>query len=684
MATRLFLVTTLGALLVSPAFPQAPAPPGRVARLGYFAGTVSFQPAGIDDWTPAEVNHPVTTGDHIWTEADGIAELQTDNASVRIGGRTNFSYLNLNDTVTQIEVTTGTLEVRVHTMAPGEGFEIDTPQLAFNISRNGEYRVNVTEAGDATVVMVRSGNADINVGEQATPVAMGSQVRVSGGDNPVLDAPEGLPPADQFDSFCAQRDQRELMAQTAHFISRDLPGYADLDEGGIWRVVAPYGATWFPTNLAPDWAPYRYGHWLSTPMWGWTWVDDTAWGWTPFHYGRWVNVAGAWGWVPAMPVTILRPVYAPALVVFTDFDPGVVVTDGVVGWFPLAFGEVYVPPFAVGVAGLAAFNVGISIGGGGGAVDVAHGHYANREHMTAMRHGDFEHGRALHGDHMRVPHDRMERGHMRADAGRRPTREAMRGPRGDARGHVPPHGVANRNVMAKRSVPGHPGNVREARNMGHGPAAGARGPAANHGPAGSRGPMAGNRGPARGPAGNRGPAAGSRGPARGPAAGSRGPAAGSRGPAAGSRGPAAGSRGPAAGSRGPAAGSRGPSTPSRGPAAGSRGPSAPSRGPAAPSRGPSAGGRPGGTPGGNPGSGGRPGGTPGGNPGMGGRPGGTPGGNPGMGGRPGGNPGMGGRPGGTPGGGNPGMGGRPGGTPGGGRPGAAAPHPSAPAPPKKK
>jgi hypothetical protein len=36
-------------------------------------GTVSFQPTGIEDWAPAELNHPVTIGDHLWTEADGRA-----------------------------------------------------------------------------------------------------------------------------------------------------------------------------------------------------------------------------------------------------------------------------------------------------------------------------------------------------------------------------------------------------------------------------------------------------------------------------------------------------------------------------------------------------------------------------------------------------------------------------------
>src|ERR1700683_4125740 len=106
MATRVLLISTLGALLAFPAFPQddAAPPPGRVARLGYIAGTVSFQPASIDDWVPAALNQPSTKGDHIWTEQDGRVQLQTDNAEIRMAGRTNFSFLNLTDGVTQIEL----------------------------------------------------------------------------------------------------------------------------------------------------------------------------------------------------------------------------------------------------------------------------------------------------------------------------------------------------------------------------------------------------------------------------------------------------------------------------------------------------------------------------------------------------------------------------------------------------
>ena len=59
-------------------------PPGRVARLGYVSGTVSFQPSGEDQWSQALANYPLTTGDRLYTDRDGRAELETGNIAVRL------------------------------------------------------------------------------------------------------------------------------------------------------------------------------------------------------------------------------------------------------------------------------------------------------------------------------------------------------------------------------------------------------------------------------------------------------------------------------------------------------------------------------------------------------------------------------------------------------------------------
>ena len=195
-------------------------------------------------------------------------------------------------------------------------FEIDTPQVAFSLLRPGEYRIQVSEQGDATIVTVRGGEGEATAAGQAFAIHPREEVRVTGAPVSRSAAPafdrRPAPPGDAFDNWCEDRDRREDMSQSARYVSRDMPGYGDLDQAGTWRTVPDYGPVWSPAGVPPGWAPYHTGHWAWIAPWGWTWVDDAPWGYAPFHYGRWVFVGGGWAWVPG-PVAV-RPVYAPALV----------------------------------------------------------------------------------------------------------------------------------------------------------------------------------------------------------------------------------------------------------------------------------------------------------------------------------------------------------------------------------
>ncbi len=325
-------------------------PPSRVARLSHTDGAVSFNPAGTDDWVGAVVNRPMTTGDKLWADNGARAELHIGSASLRIGSSTGFSFLNLDDSVAQIQLTEGTLRVRVKRLEQNETFEIDTPNLAFSILRPGTYRISVNENGDTTVISVIGGDGEVTGGGQAYSVHAEQTATFVGTDQ--LDADvEQIGGPDDFDQWCAERDVREDRSSSARYVSPDVVGYEDLDDYGGWRPVPEYGTVWFPHTTVVGWAPYRYGHWVYIAPWGYTWVEDEPWGYAPFHYGRWVVVGGVWGWVPAPPqvvgVAYVRPVYAPALVAWVGGPHfGVAVTENV-GWFPLGPREVYVPSYPV-------------------------------------------------------------------------------------------------------------------------------------------------------------------------------------------------------------------------------------------------------------------------------------------------------------------------------------------------
>src|ERR1035438_3996259 len=88
-------------------------PPGRVARLGYMEGSVSFQPAGEDDWVGAVPNRPMTTGDNLWADQDSRAEVQLGSAVIRLAPNTGFSFLNLDDNTVQIQLSSGSIGITV-------------------------------------------------------------------------------------------------------------------------------------------------------------------------------------------------------------------------------------------------------------------------------------------------------------------------------------------------------------------------------------------------------------------------------------------------------------------------------------------------------------------------------------------------------------------------------------------
>ncbi len=331
-------------------------PPGRVARLSLAQGEVSFSPAGTEDWVSAVVNRPLTTGDKLWTDRDGRVELHAGSAAFRLSGMTGFSFLNLTDRMIQVRMTEGTINFHVRRLGDDETVEIDTPNLAFTVLRPGHYRVNVNEAGDTTIINVRDGQGEVSGGGSAYTIHAGEQAFLSGTDQLNADV-EPLAEEDGFDQWCNERDLREEHAASRRYVSDDVIGYEDLDDYGGWRTEREYGTVWFPHVTVVNWAPYRYGHWAWISPWGWTWVDDAPWGFAPFHYGRWVSVRGAWGWVPCPPPVVavgyVRPVYAPALVAWVGgphFGVGIGIGGGVgvnVGWFPLGPREVYVPSYHV-------------------------------------------------------------------------------------------------------------------------------------------------------------------------------------------------------------------------------------------------------------------------------------------------------------------------------------------------
>src|SRR5277367_3595422 len=136
-------------------------PPGRVGRLNFIQGSVSYQVEGDTDWVQADPNRPLTTGDNLWVDDDSRGEVHIGSTAIRMSSQTGISFLTLDDRTVQIQLAQGAIEVHVRNVSAGDAFEIDTPNLAFTIDRGGEYRIETDPNGDSTVVIVREGQGEV-------------------------------------------------------------------------------------------------------------------------------------------------------------------------------------------------------------------------------------------------------------------------------------------------------------------------------------------------------------------------------------------------------------------------------------------------------------------------------------------------------------------------------------------
>ena len=323
-------------------------PPSRVARLNYLDGSVSMQQSGQTDWSPAAPNYPMTIGDHLWADQGSRAELHIGSTAIRVSHDTALTFLNLDDHITQVQLSAGTLNVTVRNLDEGESYEIDTPNSAVSLLRPGVYRISADPDQQTTLVTVRAGDAEVTALDALAVHAQQTAVITGTGDQSAMQT-RAADPTDDFDRWWMDRDARFVRRPPPRYVSPDMIGYEDLDDNGTWRDMPGYGAVWYPNAVAAGWAPYHNGHWAWVEPWGWTWIDDAPWGFAPFHYGRWAFIAGTWGWVPG-PV-YARPVYAPALVAWVGgggFGAGVSFgAGGGVAWIPLGPREPFIPAYHV-------------------------------------------------------------------------------------------------------------------------------------------------------------------------------------------------------------------------------------------------------------------------------------------------------------------------------------------------
>lgn len=428
-------------------------PPGQVGRISYLTGTVSFAAADArNDWGVAPLNRPVTSGDRLWADRDGRAEVRVGPTAIRMGALTSVDVLRLDDDGTQLRLAQGTLNVNLRQLDPGDSFEIGTPGGAVLLTQPGSYRVTVDPSGNATTVLVRRGQADVLTG--STPVLLRDSQYASFTAQGQELAP--APAADEFDNWAFARDRLEERVVATRYVPPAMTGYEELDQHGAWHSATDYGNVWIPAAMPVGWAPYRHGRWLWVSPWGWTWVDNAPWGFAPYHYGRWVWWGNRWAWAPG--ARVARPVYAPALVAFVGgANWSAAVSSGpAVAWVPLGWREPYIPWYRhsptyvrnVNITHVTNVNV---INQYTNVRNVTHIRYVNRDvpsGTTVVTRDTFVRARPVHDAHLNVPAHALAAARVTHQAPvARPERQSLMVAQSHAR---VPAAVEAREVMAAR------------------------------------------------------------------------------------------------------------------------------------------------------------------------------------------------------------------------------------------
>lgn len=423
-------------------------PPTRVARISYVDGSVSIQPGGAGDWGAAALNRPMTIGDKLWTDKDSRAELQTGVVSMHLGSMTALSFLNLDQAITQMRIAEGSINFRVKEMREGDVYEVDTPNLVFNVTQAGAFRLDVDENGDSTGITVIRGAGQVMASGKTYDLDAG-QRGVFNGTDEVQSTIAEAPPPDGLDQWANDRDLREQDSVSAQYVPQDMPGTADLDNNGTWDEQPDVGPVWYPNDVPVDWAPYSVGYWSYIGPWGWTWVDYEPWGFAPFHYGRWGYYGGRWGWCPGPRIGFA--VYGPAFVGFLGGGFGVGV-----GWFPLGFGEPYHPWFHCGPQFIERVNIhntfirdrGSFRDGGFRNYRYAYAH--NVRAVTAISRSGFTGGEMVRRGAFHYNEASLRGAQVTNRVGLTPSRQSAFGAN-HARGNVarPPMSIQNRSVMAR-------------------------------------------------------------------------------------------------------------------------------------------------------------------------------------------------------------------------------------------
>ncbi len=314
-----------------------------VGRNGYSyvretVGGVTVQ-SSLNGRVTARRNMPISAGDEILVSDAGRAEVGlADGNLLFVGGGTRARFSSLyaqqgeNDAFSAIDLQDGSVVLAAMGVDDDSIPRVDTADATVYLSAGSRVRVNA-DPRRGTVVVVRTGSAEVRTRSDSYTVEAGQYLMVEGDDEAEIS--RGVFSRDRFDLWAADRLE-ELDVDTGRSASVQYvdDDYASdvvaLDGYGDWEYSNTYSTQVWVPRVNINWTPYSSGSWYYTPI-GLTWWSSDPWGWYPFHYGSWYFDASFrhWCWAPSY-------VYSPAWVYWGY-------SNNYVGWCPVGYYSFFSP-----------------------------------------------------------------------------------------------------------------------------------------------------------------------------------------------------------------------------------------------------------------------------------------------------------------------------------------------------
>ena len=395
--------------------PTIAVPPVRIGRISLIAGKLELRGPGEAKWSAASINDPVATGMSLHTDPQTRGEIRIGPDTIDLAEGTEITVIKLDPRTAEIAVREGRIELDIGALESGESVEIDTPHGGVWPLERGRYDIDIGGGDRPLRIAAFAGNARFAGNGADLPIASGYRLLLS--DTGLMAAQIESASDDEFVKWCKGRAVDDAQLAAPYFMSREITGYAALDDAGNWQANDKYGEVWVPKALPAGWAPYRNGHWRWLSPWGWSWVDDQSWGFATTHYGRWIQADGQWLWSPGK--LTANPVWAPAVVAFLGTrGVGLSYADGpgpAIAWFPLAPGEVYWPSYtrdldyirAINRGNVADLNVVRIAADGEPPAEISNGHFANRAFASAVPRPVFVSGEPIAAALLTIPDERL-------------------------------------------------------------------------------------------------------------------------------------------------------------------------------------------------------------------------------------------------------------------------------------